>query len=263
MPRSRNIKPGFFENEHLGELDDSARLLFLALTTLADREGVIELRLKKILTYVWRYNRNMTEKELNRYLTVIEQLDNKGLLKIVKYEDISYIVIVNFEKHQHPHHTEKKGGLPTRSALLNEGVTVTQPLDNGYNPSDSCILIPDSCILNTDTVEEKPSTKKINKKSLSYFKELDLWNEETIITLQEKLGLSLGVDALNLKRDACIDYHQSKGTTVKDWVATFRTWLRNSKQFDVSANTEVTRISDLRKMSVEEQYQFLQSQKEQ
>ena len=40
MSRSRNIKPGFFKNEHLAECQPLARLLFIGLWTLADREGL-------------------------------------------------------------------------------------------------------------------------------------------------------------------------------------------------------------------------------
>jgi hypothetical protein len=45
------------------------------------------------------------------------------------------IEVVNFKKHQSPHHTEKKSQLPA---------PVNSPLDHGGNPPDS--LIPDSLI---------------------------------------------------------------------------------------------------------------------
>jgi len=48
MPRARNIKPGFFKNEDLIELPFEARLLFIGLWTLADREGRLEDRPKRI-----------------------------------------------------------------------------------------------------------------------------------------------------------------------------------------------------------------------
>ena len=48
MARSRNIKPGFFTNEDLVELDFATRLLFAGLWTLADRDGRLEDRPKKI-----------------------------------------------------------------------------------------------------------------------------------------------------------------------------------------------------------------------
>jgi hypothetical protein len=48
MPRTRQIKPGFFKNDELAELPIEARLLFAGLWTIADREGRLEDRPKKI-----------------------------------------------------------------------------------------------------------------------------------------------------------------------------------------------------------------------
>ena len=48
MARARNIKPGFFTNEDLVELDFATRLLFAGLWTVADREGRLQDRPKKI-----------------------------------------------------------------------------------------------------------------------------------------------------------------------------------------------------------------------
>jgi len=48
MARARNIKPGFFKNEDLVELPFEYRLLFAGLWTLADREGRLEDRPKRI-----------------------------------------------------------------------------------------------------------------------------------------------------------------------------------------------------------------------
>ena len=48
MARARNIKPAFFKNETLVELPVETRLLFIGLWTLADREGRLEDRPKRI-----------------------------------------------------------------------------------------------------------------------------------------------------------------------------------------------------------------------
>ena len=48
MARARNIKPGFFTNDELVELPFSTRLLFIGLWTIADREGRMVDRPKKI-----------------------------------------------------------------------------------------------------------------------------------------------------------------------------------------------------------------------
>ncbi len=48
MARSRTIKPGFFTNEEMVELPMAIRLLFIGLWTLADRDGRLRDRPKKI-----------------------------------------------------------------------------------------------------------------------------------------------------------------------------------------------------------------------
>ena len=48
MARSRNIKPGIMANEDLAELGAIERLLFIYLWMLADKEGRLEDRPKRI-----------------------------------------------------------------------------------------------------------------------------------------------------------------------------------------------------------------------
>ena len=48
MPRMRNIKPDFFKDEDLSYLPFEARIIFAGLLCLADREGRLEYRPKRI-----------------------------------------------------------------------------------------------------------------------------------------------------------------------------------------------------------------------
>jgi len=170
MPRSRNIKPGFFDNSELGACSDSIRLLFAALWTLADKEGILEFDLSAIRRYAFGY-KNTTIEEVNGYITVLSRLDNGNTISIRKYAGKEYIVITNFVRHQNPHHTEKKGKLPPLEALVsadNGDITVKQPLEHGENPADSGFLIPDSLLLIPDShIPEKPGKKKITLHELS------------------------------------------------------------------------------------------------
>jgi hypothetical protein len=56
MARARNIKPGFFANDVLAEIDPLGRLLFAGLWTIADREGRLEDRIKKIKAQILPYD---------------------------------------------------------------------------------------------------------------------------------------------------------------------------------------------------------------
>ena len=147
MPRSRNIKPGFFDNSELGKLHSDIRLLYASLWTLSDREGVVEYDLAVIRRYVFGYKPEITEDMLNGYLTVITRLDNGRTALLKEYNDKKYLILLNFITHQNPHHTEKKGRLPSLETLLavaDRPLTVISPLLHRENPADS--LIPDSLI---------------------------------------------------------------------------------------------------------------------
>ncbi len=148
MPRARNIKPGFFENEHLGVLLGDIQLLFIGLWTQSDREGVIEYRPGKLRKALFGFRPDMTLDVFNRYITVLEQVDNGSMLVKVLFQEKEYLVVVNFDEHQKPHHTEKKKKLPSRKTLLEakkQDLTVKNPLENAKNPYRNA-LIPDSLI---------------------------------------------------------------------------------------------------------------------
>ena len=163
--RARNIKPAFFKNEELAECSLFARLLFIGLWCMADREGRLEKRPLRIKAEIFPYD----SLNINGELTVLER---KGFIKTYVVDGKEYLHVVNFLDHQSPHHTEVKSKLPD----ISDGcpLTVDSPLGNGKNPPDSLIpdsLIPDSLIPDsgfTDSVEAvsvpvKPSRPTVEK----------------------------------------------------------------------------------------------------
>lgn len=66
MARARNIKPGFFANEDLAECEPLARLLFAGLWCLADREGRLEDRPKRIRAELLPYDMCDADSLLNQ-----------------------------------------------------------------------------------------------------------------------------------------------------------------------------------------------------
>jgi hypothetical protein len=142
--RARNIKPSLFTNEDLGTMDPMANLLFIGLWCLADRDGRLEDRPLRIKAELFPYRDNV---DCNGYLTVLER---SGFIQRYSVDGSRYIQVVNFTKHQTPHHTERSKNLPP-PANENTGenvLTVTSPLRNGEHtvPTRSDSLIPDSLI---------------------------------------------------------------------------------------------------------------------
>ena len=196
MARARNIKPSFFQNDYLVELPFETRLLFIGLWTLADREGRLEYRPKKIKMEIFPAD------NVDVSNSVKELLDN-GFITVYEKNSVKVIQITNFKKHQSPHGTEKDSLLPCEKGLyivherrnnlvtgkfselevidnaIVSSHTVKEPLSNvnlqfhnTLNPecgilNPECgILNPECGILNMESHAVAPKTKKIGLKDL-------------------------------------------------------------------------------------------------
>lgn len=105
MARARNIKPAFFKNEVLAEMPMEARMLFIGLWTLADREGRLEDRPKRIKMELFPYDSFDVDPMLIR-------LHADGFLTRYDVGGVRFIQIENFVKHQDPHYKEKASEIP-------------------------------------------------------------------------------------------------------------------------------------------------------
>jgi len=136
--RARNIKPGFFKNETLADLSAVTRLLFIGLWMEADREGRLEDRPRRIAADVFPYERDL---DIDASLTALEE---GGFIIRCRVGQLRLTQVLNFKKHQSPHHTEKQSVLPAPVAYGEP--TATSRCSNGGNPPDS--LNPDSLTQN-------------------------------------------------------------------------------------------------------------------
>lgn len=107
MARSRLLKPGFFANELLAELPFEARLCFAGLWTLADREGRLEDRPKRIGAALFPY-------DAVDIVSILAALDDKGFIVRYQVGAIAVISIPTFKEHQSPHMRENASILPSR-----------------------------------------------------------------------------------------------------------------------------------------------------
>jgi hypothetical protein len=125
--RARNIKPGFFKNEDLAECSMAARLLFAGLWCIADREGRLEDRPKRIKAEILPYDNEDAD-------SLLSELETTGF--IVRYQAQGYkvISIPKFLQHQRPHSNEKESELPP----LDEGehTKVESTADHGSKPCE-------------------------------------------------------------------------------------------------------------------------------
>lgn len=139
--RARNIKPSFFKNPDLGECSPQARLGFIGLWCMADREGKVLDRAKLVKAELFPYDNIDTE-------AILCELASCGLIKRYEAKGLKVIWIVNFARHQSPHFKEKASELPAFSESLGQAPGKPQAgtdLGQCQHP-----LNPDSGLLNPE-----------------------------------------------------------------------------------------------------------------
>ncbi len=126
MARIRTIKPDFFKSEQVGELDPINRLLFIGLWTLADCEGKLLDRPKRIKAELFPYDNHDVDQGL-------QQLERVGLILRYKIEctETFVIKIVNFHVHQRI--TGKEAMLPSEIPDPNQTSSETHARQGGNN----------------------------------------------------------------------------------------------------------------------------------
>lgn len=123
MARARTIKHGFFTNDELGGLPQWTRLLFAGLWIVADREGRLLDRPKKIKTDVLPYDKV----DVNHGL---ELLAERHFIARYEVDGVGCIQVLNWAKHQSPHPREAASEIPSMPVLGNG------PARNGQFPSN-------------------------------------------------------------------------------------------------------------------------------
>ncbi|MFK8832643.1 MULTISPECIES: hypothetical protein [Klebsiella] len=179
MARSRNIKPGFFTNDELAECHPLGRLLFAGLWTIADKEGRLDDRPKKIKAMLLPFDEADCD-------ALLQQLNDHKFIIRYRVNGECYIQISNWKKHQNPHckeaaseipapiendkstgqeqckedteeekkdsesiqHIENKGAPELHSTSM-----VQESVENSLNPADSLNLIPDSLNPDPDSLD--------------------------------------------------------------------------------------------------------------
>ncbi|MEN6414357.1 MAG: hypothetical protein ABFC84_16590 [Veillonellales bacterium] len=136
MPRKREIKPGFFKNEELGDIEPLARLFFAGLWCWADRMGRFEDRPKKLKADILPYDDCNGE-------SLMQQLADHGFVIRYKVNGIAYGQIVHFKKHQNPHPAEAKSVIPSPDNLQVPDEQPESNLQVSCNEVDNNLQVPD------------------------------------------------------------------------------------------------------------------------
>lgn len=137
MARSRIIKPGFFRNEDLAELPAMTRLLFAGLWTLADKEGRLEDRPKRIRADVFPYD-DLTGADVH---SMLHELAVGGFIERYSAAGVQVIAIVKWHDHQQPHHKEADSELPGPEEAEPQVVTESDVSKHDSSLSQACFKL--------------------------------------------------------------------------------------------------------------------------
>jgi hypothetical protein len=177
MARARSLKPSFFTDDKIAALPPIGRLLFQGLWCVADREGRLEDKPKRIKVECLPYDKVNVE----NLLGLLEQLQF-----IIRFEagGKSYIQIRNFLRHQEPHYKERASNIPapkgyesptkSKATQVNVEPTITPssvqhranvgPTFRGKNPLTPDVLtpltlnpLPDSLNPQSEAVDNPPA----------------------------------------------------------------------------------------------------------
>ena len=161
MARLRTIKPGFFVDEELGDCQPLARILFAALWTIADLEGRLEDRPRRIKVECLPYD----DCDADQLLGELATHDF-----IIRYtvDGKHFIAIPTWHKHQRPHPREAASIFPAPSGCT-QGTTKVAPEHNQGDDEPGGVLDPgmgsdvwDSRILRP-TASRRPHRKSLRQ----------------------------------------------------------------------------------------------------
>lgn len=218
MARARNIKPGFFANEDLAECEPLARLLFAGLWCLADREGRLEDRPKRIRAELLPYDMCDADNLLN-------QLQARGFILRYTHGEGRFIQVLKFDSHQNPHMKEAKSSIPA------PGAAVQAPTKEDAAPNAAPVQHSASTVQAPDQHQKSPAESGFSDSLIP--DSLTPSNEGVARTLQgeackamKSVGMA-GVNPSNPKLTALLE----AGITVAELVAAAEDAVAKGKPF--------------------------------
>ncbi len=232
MARARNIKPNIMANESLGELPPLTRLLFIYLWMLADRDGRLEDRPKRIAAMALPFDTGVDVD------AILNDLNRTGF--IVRYESggLACIQIANFSKHQSPHVREVSSVLPAvpDDCLASKSESTAKAVPRQFlgdvkaSPRSPDSLIPDSLIpdsLNDESGLEPCEPVVQAPKHANRLKKTPLPEGFTISVRVRQWAAQRGYDRLDEHLETFTQKATANGYTYASWDDAFMGAIRD------------------------------------
>jgi hypothetical protein len=223
MARIRYLKPEFFKDEDLATLPFETRLFYAGLWGLADKAGRIEDRPLRLKAEIFPYDKVDAEKCLSQ---LAQPKNGSGRPFINRYitDNQRYIQIINWDKHQKPHHTEAESEIPPAPPLMEKGMekgmgsvhTASAPLNNG----ETTVKQP---------LKDENPTKNAEKLTFLEFVKLTQIEYDKLIAKFGKNATDGYIERLN-------NYVGSKGVRYKSHYHTILNWSNKDAKSNNTAS---------------------------
>ncbi len=161
MPRIRYLKPEFFFDDDLAELNFECRLFFQGLWCYADKAGRLEDKPKVLKAQIMPYDNVNADRILNKL--------GEKFISRYEIEGRKYIQINNFLKHQSPHHTEKNSIIPSFNGVKTVNVPSRDRIKEKEKEKEKGKRKVDEFILAFESRWKKYPNKDSHKDSLKYW----------------------------------------------------------------------------------------------
>lgn len=196
--RARILKPDFFRDEELAELPFEARLLFQGIWCIADREGRLEDRPRRIKADVFPYD-DISNTMVDQWLTC---LSPHWITRYV-VDGHGFIQIVAFKKHQRCHPNEAPSSFPPPP----ENTDVSPRLTNGESPSTigtpRCSVITSTSMPSVNVNVGTATAVDLSEIAARIFNRHPLGKKITLVSTERAVTQKVG-DAVNPLREATL-----------------------------------------------------------
>lgn len=234
MPRIRTLKPEILEDEKTSRLSDTAFRLFASMIVLADDYGHVRADARWLQAQIW-----WAHAEPPNVLMALIELQRGELIEVYGVRGGTYASLRGWAKHQRVDNAGK-GRVPmpddpdARKVVSNEAglVTTDEPAAiRGDSRRDSAssgeMRLDQEGDQDPDPEEDREGTPRRSRRVSPSPLPSDWKPREAEQRLAERLGHELEAEA-----EAFRDHYASKGTSLVDWNAAFRGWLRRAGKFN-------------------------------
>lgn len=229
MARIRQIKPDFFLDDELAATCiRDARLCFIGLWNLADREGRLEDRPAKIKAQVFPYDDDITIANIVEFL---DQLSSGSFIIRYQVGGKPFIWIRTFKQHQHFHRDEQESKLPEppKDMEIHRASTVQAPR---LHPT--CTPTSTSTYGIRHTASGNGDAPKKRRRSSQQTGCPDIFEpSESMKEWAQQFAPELNLED---ETENFLLYWRSKGGSFVDWDAAWRTWIKKAKKFKSERN---------------------------